>query len=236
MSGSNNNNNNSNKLFSFNAGSFTLDGSVEEFLKSRGAIALDFGSSVYLNSSSVASILAELASAARQQGKEEDGDAHKQKQQQQQQQQAESVMAQLRAELQQFSLERQKLIDENGLLAQRARSAAAEIESLRSQNASLSRSLESLRAENARIQAAKTVTAAPSAATATTLSSAAADQQRLRQSYEKLVQEFNRLRSQSIEAITSLKVLEEENEALREELEMLKEKAKGAPPQQQKAI
>ncbi|WP_337863743.1 hypothetical protein [Nitrososphaera sp.] len=235
MSGSNNNNNNSNKLFSFNAGSFTLDGSVEEFLRSRGAIALDFGSSVYLNSSSVASILAELASAARQQGKEEDGDAQKQKQQQQQQQ-AESVMAQLRAELQQFSLERQKLIDENGLLAQRARSAAAEIESLRSQNASLSRSLESLRAENARIQAAKTVTAAPSTATATTLSSAAADQQRLRQSYEKLVQEFNRLRSQSIEAITSLKVLEEENEALREELEMLKEKAKGAPPQQQKAI
>lgn len=213
MSGSNNNNNNSNKLFSFNAGSFTLDGSVEEFLRSRGAIALDFGSSVYLNSSSVASILAELASAARQQGKEEDGDAQKQKQQQQQQQQAESVMAQLRAELQQFSLERQKLIDENGLLAQRARSAAAEIESLRSQNASLSRSLESLRAENARIQAAKTVTAAPSTATATTLSSAAADQQRLRQSYEKLVQEFNRLRSQSIEAITSLKVLEEENEA-----------------------
>ena len=45
---------------------------------------------------------------------------------------------------------------------------------------------------------------------------------KLRQSYEKLQKEFQQLRSQSAEAITSLKVLEDENEELRQELERLK--------------
>jgi predicted nucleic acid-binding Zn-ribbon protein len=53
----------------------------------------------------------------------------------------------------------------------------------------------------------------------------------LKQAYEKITKEFQSLKAQSIEAITSLKVLEDENEELREEIETLRSQLKSAPAQ-----
>jgi phage shock protein A len=50
----------------------------------------------------------------------------------------------------------------------------------------------------------------------------------LKQAYEKLQREFQALRSQNAEALASLKVLEDENEELAQELERLKSQSKNA--------
>jgi cell division protein FtsB len=54
------------------------------------------------------------------------------------------------------------------------------------------------------------------------------DTETLRDSYQKLQLAFQSLRTQNIEAIASLKVLEEENDDLRDELEALRSQARGA--------
>lgn len=192
------------KLYTFNASSFGLEAPVEDFLKARGAIALDFGSYAYVSSDAMPALLSELverpASAS---------DA--------------AAVEQLKTELNKFAAERQRLIEDGALLASQLKSSSAEVASLKEQAAAASRAAETLRAENARLKAAA-VPAAPTKAPP-----AAADMM-LKQSYERLVREFQQLRSQSIEAITSVKVLEDENTNLQEEIEMLRAQAKNASP------
>jgi predicted nucleic acid-binding Zn-ribbon protein len=48
------------------------------------------------------------------------------------------------------------------------------------------------------------------------------------QSYEKLQKEFQALRAQGVKALTSLKVLEDENEELMQELDQLRNRLKNA--------
>jgi len=190
------------KLYTFNASSFGLEAPVEDFLKARGAIALDFGSYAYVSSDAMPSLLSELVERSA-----SSSDA--------------AVVGQLKTELGKFAAERQRLMEDGARLASQLKSSSAEIASLKEQAVAASRAAEVLRAENARLKAVA-VPAAPTKAP-----SAAADMM-LKQSYERLVREFQQLRSQSIEAITSVKVLEDENTNLQEEIEMLRAQAKNA--------
>lgn len=192
------------KLYTFNASSFGLEAPVEDFLKARGAIALDFGSYAYVSSDAMPALLSELVERSA-----SSSDA--------------AAVEQLKTELNKFAAERQRLIEDGARLASQLKSSSAEVASLKEQAAAASRAAETLRAENARLKAAA-VPAAPTKAPP-----AAADMM-LKQSYERLVREFQQLRSQSIEAITSVKVLEDENTNLQEEIEMLRAQAKNASP------
>lgn len=191
------------KLYTFNASSFSLDAKVEEFLKARGAISLDFGSYAYVNSDIMPVLLTELLERPA----AGSPDA--------------AVVGQLKAELTKFAAERQRLMEESARLASQLKTSGAENASLKEQVANNAKAAEALRAENARLKVAS-VPSGPAQA-----SSSAADMM-LKQSYERLVREFQQLRSQSIEAITSLKVLEDENTNLQEEIEMLRAQAKNA--------
>lgn len=194
------------KLFTFNASSFGLDAKVEEFLRSKGAVTLDFGASAYVNSEAMPAVLSELLEKSSKVDSSAAG--------------AEAMVAQMRVELGRFSSERQKLIDDNTRLAAQVKSLSAEISTLKEQISTSSRTLDALRAENSRLAATKSLPA----------SQPHMPDDKVRQSYEKLVREFQDLRSQSIEAITSVKVLEEENNNLREEIDALRAQAKSAPP------
>lgn len=191
-------------MFSFNASSFALDPSVESFLKSKGAISLDFGYTAYINAEAMPAILSEMVERSK-------ADASSNA----------DLVAQLKAEVGRFGAERQKVMEDNVRLASQLRSITGEAAALKEKVDSAARVIEALKAENLRLQAAKNTTAAAPAA-------AQADP-RLKESFEKLQKEFQHLRSQSAEAITSLKVLEEENEELNEELEHLRSQLKSAP-------
>lgn len=185
----------SGKLFTFNASSFTLDPSVENLLRSRGAITLDFGSSAYINSDLVPLVLAELVEKASSSASED-------------------LVAQLRAGIADSDARCQKMAEDGAHLATLLRSASSEVASLKEQLAAANKTNESLKAERARIQAAQQSAPAP-----------AID----RVQYDKIVRELQQLKAQNAEAITSLKVLEDENEELREELDALKGQAKATP-------
>jgi len=197
------------KLFTFNAGSFALDPSVEHFLKSKEAISLDFGATAYINCEAMPVILSELVERSKANASSEAG-----------------LVAQLKAELGKFGAERQKIIEDSARLASQLRSQSLELTTLKEQVASSAKTIEILKAENARLQTALKNATVPKA----TVQSAPADDNKLRQSYEKLQKEFQNLRSQSAEALTSLKVLEDENEELREELDQLKYAKNAATP------
>ena len=193
------------KLFTFNASSFPLDQPVESFLKSKGALSLDFGTFAYVNSEAMPTILSELVEKA-QPGAPPSAD----------------LVAELKAEVGRCGAERQKMMEDNARFASQIRSHSAEAASLKEQAAGDAKMIESLRAENARLQAAlKNTTAAPAAQTA-------AGDDRLRQQNERLQKEFQVLRAQSAESLASLKVLEEENEELTQELEHLRGQLKNA--------
>jgi hypothetical protein len=132
------------KLFTFDASSFSLDPSVEDFLKSKGAISVDPGTTAYISSEAMPGVLLELT-----------------------------------------------------------------------------RLIGILKAENARLQASIKNAPAPNF-------QPVLGDDKLKQSYEKLQKEFQALRAQSAEALTSLKVLEDENEELTQELELLKNRSKNA--------
>lgn len=178
------------KLFTFNASSFSLNPSVEGFLKSKGAISLDFGTTAYINSEAMPAVLLELVD------KSTNAD----------------LVAQLKAEANRRIAESQKMMEENVRLT-------SQVAALNEQAAGAAKIIEALKAENVHLQAA--------------LKNAPAHQpaqgdDKLKQSYEKLQQEFNQLRAQSAEALASLKVLEDENEELMQELELLKNQSKTA--------
>jgi predicted nucleic acid-binding Zn-ribbon protein len=189
------------KLFTFNAGLFVLDPSVEDFLKSKDAISLDLGATAYINCKAMPAILSELVVKSKANAQSNAG-----------------LVAELKAELFKFSAEKQKMIEENAGIASQLHQHSLEVAAMRERAVDSTKTIEALRTENARLQTAlKNAFTAPR----TTVQMASGDD-KLRQSYENLQKEFQKLRSQSIEAITSLKVLEDENEELREELDQLK--------------
>jgi chromosome segregation ATPase len=190
------------KRFTFNASSFALDPAVENFLKSKGAIAIDFGVMEYVNSEAMPAILSELVERSK---LDAPSDA--------------DFAAQLKAEIGLVGAEKQKMMEDNVRLASELRSHSTEVAALKEKAEGTAKVIESLKAENMRLQLAL-----KSAQQATPAANQAAGEsdKKLRQSYEKLQKEFQQLRSQSAEEITLLKVLEDENEELRQELEELK--------------
>jgi chromosome segregation ATPase len=191
------------KLFTFNASSFPLDPAVEGFLKSKGAISLDFGVTAYIKSEAMPAILSELVERSN------------------------SVMssnadlvAPLKAEVGRYDAERQKMMEDNTNLASQVQSHSAEVAALKEQAAWADRLIETLKAENASLQATRKNTPAPA--------SPIQGDDKLKQSYEKLVKEFQDLRAQTADALASLKVLEGENAELTQELERVKSQSKNA--------
>ena len=190
------------KRFTFNASSFALDPAVENLLKSKGAIAIDFGMMEYVSSEAMPAILSELLERSK---LDAPSDA--------------DFVAQLKAEIGRIGAEKQKMMEDNVRLASELRSHSTEVAALKEEAERTAKVIESLKAENMRLQLAlKTVQQATPAAK----QAAEQSDKKLRQSYEKLQKEFQQLRSQSAEVITSLKVLQDENEELRQELERLK--------------
>lgn len=190
------------KLFTFNASSFQLDQSVEDFLRSKGAISLDFGASAYIDSEAMPAIFSELVERTK---TNTHSDAE--------------LVAQLKGDVGRYDAERRTMMEDNAKLISQARSHDAEIATMKEQLASADLHGETLRAENARLQAALINALS-------TKPQPAADDNKLKQSYEKLQKEFQVLRAQSAEALASLKVFEDENEELMQELELLKNQSK----------
>lgn len=190
------------KRFTFNASSFALDPAVENLLKSKGAIAIDFGMMEYVSSEAMPAILSELVERSK---LDAPSDA--------------DFAAQLKAEIGLVGAEKQKMMEDNVRLASELRSHSTEVAALKEKAEGTAKVIESLKAENMRLQLAL-----KSAQQATPAANQAAGEsdKKLRQSHEKLQKEFQQLRSQSAEEITLLKVLEDENEELRQELEELK--------------
>jgi hypothetical protein len=187
------------KLFTFNASSFSFDQSVENYLKSKGALSLDFGTFAYVNSEMMPTILSELVEKY-QTVAPSNAD----------------LVAQLKAEVSRYSAERQKIIEDNTRLVSQVKSYSAETILLKEEAARAARLAETLKAENIRLQSAiKSTSIAP------LIHPSLADD-KLRQSYEKLVKDYQALRSQCADALTSLKVLEDENDELMLELEKMR--------------
>jgi chromosome segregation ATPase len=192
------------KLFTFNASSFSLDQSVEGFLKSKGAISLDFGATAYINSEAMPAVLSELVERSR---TEASSNAN--------------MIAQLQAEVGRYAAERQKLVEDNAKLASQFRSYSSEVAALKEQAENAVELIETLKAENARLQTAQKNAPAK-------VPPAAQGDDKLKQLYEKLQKEFQALRAQNAEALASLKVLEDENDELTQELELLRSQSKNA--------
>jgi chromosome segregation ATPase len=106
-------------------------------------------------------------------------------------------------------------------LASQFRSYSSEFAALKEQAENAARLIETVKAENARLQAALKNTTAKA-------TPAAQGDDKLKQSYEKLQKEFQALRAQTAEALASLKVLEDENDELTQELELLKSQSRNA--------
>jgi regulator of replication initiation timing len=193
------------KLFTFNASSFPLDPSIEGFLKSKGAISLDFGTFAYVNSETMPAVLTELVERAKTEVSSNT-----------------DLVAQLKAEVGRYSVERQKIIEDSARFASQVKSYSAEIVALKDQAAAAAKLIETLKAENTRLQTTAKGTSS------TILPPPTMNDDKMRQSYEKLVRDYQALRAQSAEALTSLKVLEDENEELMLQLEHLQNQLKNA--------
>lgn len=199
------------KLYTFNAGSFRLEPAVEEFLRSRSAISLDFGISAYINSEAMPSILSELLDRQKVDGSS-----------------SADIIANVNSEINRLSTEKQKIMEENARLLSQLSSHTIEISNLKEQAAINIKTIEALNVENARLQAALKNAEATTAHTLPKSVAGIPSDDKLKQSHEKLQKEFHELRSQNIEAIASLKVLEDENEELRRELDQLRNQKNSA--------
>ncbi|HEX2015035.1 MAG TPA: hypothetical protein VLA68_07390, partial [Nitrososphaera sp.] len=193
------------KIFSFDASSFSLEPSVESFLRSKGAISSDFGSAAYINSERVAVFLPELLATSGADSRSRAG------------------LDELETETLLLKSDRERLVQENAHLAEQVVSYSGKAEALKEQLSAGRITIEALEASNAHLQSA---TNGSSQATGATPYAKDVD---LQQSCDRMQKELQELRSQSIEAITSLKVLEDENEELRKELEQLRGQPKVAP-------
>ena len=197
------------KIFTFNASSFTLDPSLESFLRSKNAISMDFGAAAYLDSELMPQLLTELVNGSSANSNSlNDTD----------------LLTKLRLEVGNLEVERDKIAGENRLLTTQTQAQTAEITSLKDQTSFALRTVETLEAEKIRLQHAVRNAASQPPKGSTEYES-------LRQAFEKLQKELQQVRGESVEAITSLKVLEDENEELRLELENLRGQQKSLSAQ-----
>jgi hypothetical protein len=186
------------KLFTFSAESIELGLEVETLLRSKNLIFMDFSSSAYIRSEGIHAIMLELIA------KQQSSQSH--------------VAEILTSEKLAVQAQLEKAINEVQVLRVELNGARNEVGAMRKHVDDSSKIIESLRSENLHLNAlakAQDITPPISAADPA-----------LRENYQRLQLAFQDLRSQNIEAIASLKVLEDENEDLRTELEALKGQAK----------
>jgi chromosome segregation ATPase len=188
------------KLFTFSAESFGLSPEVEALLRSKNAIFMDFGSAAYVRSESIASTMSELISG-------------------QQSSQSASNRT-ISSEIAAMQSQLEKTNKEIQVLLARLEGKENEAISLQKRVQDSTKIIEGLKTENLRLSALVNTQSATQVVYG--------DTETLRDSYQKLQLAFQSLRSQNIEAIASLKVLEEENDDLRDELEALRSQARGA--------
>ncbi len=186
------------KIFCFDASSFTVEPSIESFLRANGALRMDFGNSAYIDSEKMPQILSGLVSETNYRAS------------------IENSTKELQAKLESLNAEYGKLVGVNDNLSSKVGSQSIEIGSLKEQLSSVLKTVENLEAEQTRLQLA-----VKSAAPATSDTGHPSDAS-LKQSNDKLRKELEQVRGEGIEAITSLKVLEDENDGLRKELEHLR--------------
>ena len=122
------------KLFTFNASSFPLDPSIENFLKSKGAIVFDFGTAAYINSEMMPLVLSELI--------ENDkivADSN-------------TDFSRLNEEMAKLSIEKQKMTEDNAKLISKFHSCSLEAASLKDQVTGALTLIGTLKTENLRLQ------------------------------------------------------------------------------------
>ncbi|MGH9991053.1 MAG: hypothetical protein ACREAZ_00185 [Nitrososphaera sp.] len=195
----------SSKIFCFDASSFTLEPSIESFLRSNDALRMDFGNAAYVDSEKMPQILAGLMSESSSRVSSN-----------------ENLLMELRAELSLLHAECEKLVGVNANLSSRVDSQSTEIASLKEQLSSALKKAENLEAEDARLQLALKSSSQAASNTVHT------NDESLKQLNDKLRKELDQVRGESIEAIASMKVLEAENEELRQELDQLRGQLKPA--------
>lgn len=139
------------------------------------------------------------------------------------------LVAELKAEVDRYSAERQKMLGEAAKLQTQVKAYSAEVATLKEQVAGAAKMVEALKAENARLQSVAKH-ASLSNPQSIPQPSPAESYERLRQSYEKLMKDFQALKAQNAEALTSLKVLEDENEELMSELEKMRHPLNATSP------
>lgn len=194
----------SSKIFCFDASSFTLEPSIESFLRSNDALRMDFGNAAYVDSEKMPQILAGLMSESSSRVSSN-----------------ENLLMELRAELSLLHAECEKLVGVNANLSSQVDSQSTEIASLKEQLSSALKKAENLEAEDARLQLALKTSQ-------TTSNTVHTNDESLKQLNDKLRKELDQVRGESIEAIASMKVLEAENEELRQELDQLRGQLKAA--------
>ncbi|HEV8405082.1 MAG TPA: hypothetical protein VGQ13_04155 [Nitrososphaera sp.] len=148
------------KLFTFNVSAFHLDPSVENFLRSKRAISVESGVTAYINSEAMPSILSELIERN---SIDTSSNAN--------------LVAQLKAEVDRYSAETQKVMEKNVKLTSQNHSYSLETAMLKEQNVGAARLIDALKVENAHLQ-----TVLPPQS-----------DYKLKLSYEKLQKEFQEL-------------------------------------------
>jgi regulator of replication initiation timing len=173
------------------------------FLKSNGAISLDFGTVAYVNSEAMPALLLGLIeNGIRDPSSNVD------------------LGSKTNAEVVTNSAERQDIMEDTTRLTSQNKSYSAELFALKDEVAAAAGLFETLKTENERLHCA--------------LRNAQASKQiqgvdKIKESYEKLQKDFQALRAQSAETLSSLKVLESENDELMKHLEHLHNHSKNVP-------
>ena len=181
------------KRYFFDTAAFQIDEDVDAYIRQKGAIALDLGSSLYIASEKAALMFTELARRIPEPPRRPDD--------------AGDRSSQMLSECQ---LENRKLSDEMATLKAQLKTVSSNFQSAKVSLEEASEVISSLKSENMLLRSSQ-----PKATEA-------------QAKPEKIPsQELAALRSQHADAIASLKVLEEENNELRKELEIARNAGPG---------
>jgi len=218
------------KYYSFDASSFALDVNVESFLKSVNAIYLDFGNSAYVKSDMMPGIMLDLLMKSKEGDSSTevhvtnfrtfpevaDGPLNLKIQE------LESKVKSLSQSLTALESEKQKVIQEKLKLVSEVQRLAQSNEILAAQISEANRKLELQRCENLKIQPNHNNCNSKAILGLDHNVSPNSEFGNLRVSFEKLQKELTDLRHNNIDNLASLKVLEDENQELTEEIELLR--------------
>ena len=197
------------KTFSFNAGSFKLDTEVEVMLRQNNAITLDFGSAAYIDSEIVSKLLCQLVD-----NRKQDLVA------------IEYLRNQLESADKRSSEQDLSNTDygrENNVLKSQVSKLSADLDKSARLVKEYSSTIDALRTEITKLRLSSS-----SPDVSKNNSSQAYNAQRVETADKGMNMELNKIRVRYAEALASLKVLEDENGELTEEIEQLRKQSRQA--------